>query len=88
MNASSNHGGARPKVRADDQRTNNGGSRPGAGPKPKSFTLKLGDKLAAFRRDAEGRNIDDGAGLWTVAEIDRSWLTITTDNGDTYRLRR
>lgn len=77
------HGGARPKVRDDDGRIHNSGP----GRKPQSFTLKLGDKLFVATKDSFGSPIDD-AQLWTVAAIDRSWLTISSDNGDTIRIRR
>ena len=81
------HGGARPKQREDDGRISNGGAGRGQGRKPKSFTLKINDKLLVITKDAEERTVGDSQ-LWTIAEIDRSWLTIRSDNGDTIRIRR
>lgn len=81
------HGGARPKVRDDDQRGKHHAPKPGSGRKPESFRLKLGDKLFVATKDADGNPVDN-AQLWTVAEIDRNWLTINSDNGDTIRIRR
>lgn len=81
-----NHGGARPKQRDDDGRLNN---RPTVHPgrKPKSFTLKLGDSFCKSQKDAQGRPLIPGE-LWTVTEITRTHVTLSSDNGDTYKLLR
>lgn len=78
------HGGPRPKTREDDAR---GGARVGAGPKPKSFTLKLGDAFYTTTRSAEGRAVGMGE-LWTVAEITRTHVIMQSDTGDTIKLLR
>jgi hypothetical protein len=80
------HGGARPKVREDDGRIHN---RPTVNPgrRPNSMTLKVGQKLFVVTTDQNGNHIDQSQ-LWTIAEMDRSWLTIHSDNGDTIRIRR
>lgn len=78
------HGGARPKQRPDDGRTNNSGP----GRKPQSFTLKLGQKLFVGTHDKDGNPVADEY-AWTVTDIDRQWVTIHSDSsGTTYRLRR
>lgn len=83
----STHGGPRPKRRDDDGRINN---RPSVHPgrKPKSFTLKLGDKFFVGAHDANGVGIADEY-AWTVVEMDRTTVTIRSDaSGNTYRLVR
>ncbi len=84
MTITKQHGGSRPKQRADDQR---GGAGRGQGRKLKSFTVKLDDPFYVTIQDAEGRPIGLGE-LWRVADISRQMLTITSDTGDTIRLRR
>jgi hypothetical protein len=83
----SSHGGARPATREDDGRHSNGGHR-GTGPKPKAFTVKLGDKIATSAKDKDGNGLIDSAMLWTVTEITRTHIVFAADNGDTWRLRR
>jgi len=85
----STHGGARPKVRDDDGRSHNpGGAGRGQGRKPKIFTLKLGQKLFVGTHDRDGNPIDNEY-AWTVTDIDRTTVTITSDSsGLTYRLHR
>lgn len=82
--ANNQHGGPRPAVRPDDKR---GGARQGTGPKPKSFTLKLGDVFFKGQRDAQGNGIIPSE-IWTVTEITRSHVVFSSNNGDTYRLIR
>lgn len=87
MMTSNQHGGSRPKQREDDGRSNN---RPTIHPgrKPKSFTLKLGDKFFVGAHDKDGIGIADEY-AWTVTDIDRTTVTITSEvSGNTYRLRR
>lgn len=57
------------------------------GPKPKSFTLKLGDIFYVAAKDADGNGIEP-AMIWTVAAIERGHVVMTSGTGDTYRLVR
>lgn len=79
-------GGPRPATRPDDRRRNNGGNS-GTGPKPKSFTLKLGDKLYIARTDAAGNGVEPSE-LWTIIEITRAMVRAVSDSGDSIRLVR
>jgi hypothetical protein len=82
------HGGARPKQREDDGRTNNGGARPGTGPKPRRFAVKLGDGFYVGRRDKDGNGIGMGE-AWIVTEITRTHVIFTDHHtGDMIRLVR
>lgn len=87
MNGTNTRGGARPKVREDDGRATNGGARPGAGPIPKTFTLKAGSKFVVMRSDADGNGILP-AELWTITSMDRTHIYIQSDNGDSISLVR
>lgn len=81
------HGGSRPATRNDDGRHNNGGHS-GTGPKPKSFTFKLGDPFFMGLTDAEGRGVGPGVVL-VVEAITRTHLTLRDiHNGDRYELIR
>ena len=73
----------------DDGRSHNpGGAGRGQGRKPKIFTLKLGQKLFVGTHDRDGNPIDNEY-AWTVTDIDRTTVTITSDSsGLTYRLHR
>lgn len=77
------HGGARPKVRDDDGRANNSGP----GRKPQSFTLKLGDSYYVGTRDKDGNGVGMGE-VWTVTEITRTHVVMTSNTGDRVRLVR
>lgn len=81
------HGGARPKTRDDDARGKHHSPKPGSGRKPKSFTLKLGDVFFKSQRDANGNGIIPSE-IWTVTEITRSHVVMSSSNGDTYKLLR
>ena len=72
------HGGARPKVREDDGRA---GNRPTTHPgrKPKTMTLKLGDKFYV--------GIVNG-GIWTVEAIERGHITFVDEYGLKFTLIR
>lgn len=78
------HGGPRPKTRDDDAR---GGARQGTGPKPKSFALKLGDVFFKSQKDAQGYGVIPSE-VWTVTEITRTHVTLSSNTGDTYKLLR
>ena len=60
-----------------------GGRREGAGRKPRSFTLKAGDRLALTQRTPEGP-LSAGA-MIEVTEITRSYvkLLVVSSNGGT-----
>lgn len=90
MTSTATRGGARPKVREDDQRGKHGTPRPTAGRKPQAIRFKLGDRLLINRNDKEGNAIVDDYDfpLWTVEAIDRVSVTLRCDNGDKIRLRR
>lgn len=84
----STHGGPRFKTRDDDARGKHHSPKPGSGRKPKSFTLKLGQKLFVGAHDKDGVGIADEY-AWTVTDIDRTHVTIRSDvSGNTYRLVR
>lgn len=81
------HGGARPKVRDDDQRGKHHAPKPGSGRKPKSFTLKLDDSYYVGTRDKDGNGVGPGE-VWTVAEITRTHVVMASNTGDRVRLVR
>lgn len=82
-----NHGGPRPKISDTDKRGRHHSPKPGSGRKPTTFTLKLDDKFYKSQQDDNGNGILPGE-LWTVTKIERTHVIFTSDNGDTYRLRR
>lgn len=81
------HGGPRPVTRPDDGRRSNGGHS-GTGPKPKSFTLKLGDVFFMSLTTATGQAVLPGV-VGRVDNITRTHLTLTDiHNGDRYEIIR
>lgn len=83
------HGGPRPATREDDGRRNNpGGAREGAGPKPKSFTLKLDDGYYVTRNAPDGKGVLP-AEAWIVETITRTYIILRDHaTGDRIRLVR
>lgn len=79
MSEQPTHGGSRPATRPDDGRHHNGGHT-GTGPKPKSFTLKLGDQFYSGSRTADGTPCLGE--LWTVESVTRTKLIFRSDSGD------
>lgn len=77
------HGGSRPATRPDDGRHNN--KHGGPGRKPTKFTLEVGKKLWVVPRTPDGPLDSE---MWTVTEIDRTTITLESDSGITYRIRR
>ncbi len=56
-----------------------GGHRPGAGRKPKTRTLRLGQEFV-------GLSAGEQPQVWTVTEITTTVLTLTKADGSTVRL--
>lgn len=84
--ATNTHGGPRPPTRPDDGRHHNGGHT-GTGPKPKSFTVKLGDVFSKQEQTAEGKGVIPSE-VWTCKEITRTHLIFENNSGDRIRLIR
>lgn len=81
------HGGARPKTRDDDARGKHHSPKPGSGRKPQSFTLKVGDALFVWAKDANGKQSGSSM-VWTVTAIDRQHIDLVADNGLVWRMIR
>lgn len=82
-----NHGGPRPKQREDDARGKHHSPKPGSGRKPERFAVKVGDGFSVHTVTAEGLSVFPSA-VWQVAEITRSYVIFTADNGDRVKLLR